>query len=187
MWWEVAKWTLVAVGGGLLFRFRGGLIPVGSTTLARAIWAIGMAAGAAALLLNWKLLAIAPCFFAGVLMGWGSYTDLGRMTKTDNETLRPVVTWLDSLIDDKRDDFSYDCIGLVVRGFILTAPVGAYLQFSGDKQGWMYCFAGVLMACSYIIGWAVPSRIKGFQQGTEVGEVVFGAALATTLYAVLVL
>lgn len=157
--------------GSVAFRIRGGWQPfglsLGGTTVNRLFWSAVMTAIGALIAFDWRLTALFPAFFLGILMGWGSYMDLGRMPKPDNESLRALVR----LSGLKDGSFWYDFVGLTVRGLALTLLPGLVLGwFAG---GWIYVAAGLLMAPAYWLGWKLG--------GTEQAEFIFGGWLGLAL------
>lgn len=181
MWFDVAQWALVAIGGGVLFRLQGAFGGSRHSRTARLVWACGIAAAAACLFQSLPLLALAPGFIVGAYMGWSRYVDLGRDSKVDDGPLAPMLNRL----DPSPNDLDYDLLGLAVRGLIITLPVGLQLQAMGYPWGVLYVPAGILMACAYWIGWMVPSVLPGLRRGVQVGEALFGATLAVLLFAIL--
>jgi hypothetical protein len=157
---------IAAVLGAVLFRIRGGWQPFGlrmpGTTAGRLAWALPMG-GVAALAAGDVLgLLAGPLLWASVVPGWGSYMDLGRGDKPDNESLRRLVR-LTRLPDGS---FWYDFVGLALRGLVLTAPAGIALSFLAS-MGWALIPAGIAMAPLYWLGWKLG--------GTEPAEFLYGA------------
>ncbi len=148
--------VLSALIGGFLFRVRGGALPTGSTTIARLIWSVGMAALAVALsyaggvwAMNWWLLTLVPAFFLGCLCPWWNSIDMGRNEGT---------FWKDFLV-------------MMGRGVLWVLFAAAGLGLLGYSA--MYVFAGLLCPVCYTIGWRLPNT-KWIKQGTEYGEILFG-------------
>lgn len=148
--------VISAVVGGLLFRIRGGGVPTGSTTVARCIWSIVMAVLGMALSLDYKLVALAPAYFLGCLCPWWNSIDMGH-----NE-----------------GSFWRDFVVMAARGVIWVLFAAVVLGFLGYSP--MYVFAGLLCPVCYAIGWKLPNT-QILKQGTEYGEVLFGAVCGAAL------
>jgi len=152
--------------GALLFRVRGGLFRLPSTTLGRAVWSVGMTVPIVGVTLNWWLLLLAPLLFAGCVLPWWKSIDMGR-----NEG----SYWVDVAFQ-------------TARGVCWVLPAVALM-------GWQYGFiaaaplliAGLLCAPAYELGWRTPSTIPGLTRGSEVGEVYFGFLIGLGLALTLVL
>ena len=41
--------------------------------------------------------------------------------------------------------------------------------------------AGTLCPLAYTIGWAIPSKVKGLNQGPELGEFIFGGLIGAAM------
>jgi hypothetical protein len=176
--------VIVAAIGAFLYRLRGGLIPTGSTTLARLLFAVPLGLFAA-----WMIgVPISPhgaitaavliaATMPGLLLGHGSYQDLKRMPDTFNELLDKVLPHLGL----ERGTYEYELMGLALKGIAVTLPLGIALSALGHR-GAFYAICGFAMPAFYEIGWRIPSRIKGFEQGIELAEALFGAWLWLVLY-----
>lgn len=155
---------LLVPAGAILFRVRGGLWDLGSTTLGRAIWAVGMTALAVAASFDWWLLLLAPALFVGCVLPWWGSIDMAR-----NEG-----AWL------------VDAVLQTARGVLWVLPAGAVLWWAA---GWLPAalavLPGLICAACYEAGWRIPSRTRGFARGAELGEVLFGAAIGAGLMAAL--
>lgn len=163
-------WLAVALGiilGAALFRIRGGWLDVGSSTVGRLIWSVPLGLLAGGISWNPWALIVGPLLFLCVLPGWGSYMDLGRMPKPDNESIRFIVR----VVPFPDGSFWYDFWGLTIRGLILTLPAGALLGYITGN--YLFAGAGLLMAPLYMLGWKV--------KGTEIAEWLFGGWLGGML------
>lgn len=155
--------ALVPVGA-ILFRIRGGLFDLGSTTVGRLIWSVGMAMLVVIASVDWRAIALAPALFVGCVLPWWGSIDMGR-----NEGSRA----LDALLQ-------------TARGVLWVIPaVGVILWIDGRLGAALVAVSGLLCAPAYELGWRIPSRVRGFAQGAELGEVFFGAAIGAGLAAAL--
>lgn len=142
------------VRGGLFGPERGLFIKIKSTFLGRAIVSTGFGGGAALIHSDWYLLALIPALFVGLLPNW------------------------EDVIDRKSWLFG------VFRGVVLVLP-SAYVFFAintfvGTDYQWsagLLIYVGLALPLIYRIGWWVPSKVKGLEQGPEVAEALLGALL----------
>lgn len=165
------KQVISTVAGGLLWRFRGGWLPTGSTQTARLLTVAGFAGigwfnggmdGAVAGALN-----VVPVW----INGWGKNMDQGRVN----------------------GDRSTDFLAMTARGLLQTSLSGGYLLARG-YDGWGLA-SGLGMGACYAGGYAVADhyRLKErsqssrvvFEGGTSIGEgctgAVMGLGLSTSL------
>jgi hypothetical protein len=145
-----------ALLGGVLFRIRGGGIDLKTDTVARLVWSIGMAVIGVAIAWDYKLLALAPAYFLGCLCPWWNSIDMGH-----NE-----------------GSFWRDFGVMAVRGVIWVLFAAVVLGFLGYSA--LYVFAGLLCPVCYAIGWKLPNT-NAVKQGTEYGEILFGAVCGAGL------
>lgn len=142
------------------FRFRGGwlhFIKRGTTT-GRLLFAL---ACGLLFLPNYPL---ASAFAMGIFLAclfplWNSI-DLGRIEGN---------AWKDRLM-------------LSVRGLLYSA-IPAFLAFPFGFPLW-FALVGLLMWPLYELGWKIPSRIKGFERGPELGEAFFGFTLGIAIWTI---
>ena len=110
-------------------------------------------------------------FGAMWVFGWGSYMDLGRNPRGYLDD----VECLDWLVGREEEGGGFvnrwirDAAGMTLRGMMITVPAGI-VTLNGDLF-----FSGVGMALCYELAHHVPSKIKGLNQGPELGEALFGA------------
>lgn len=166
-----SKQALSTIAGGLLWRFRGGWMPTGSTQTARIITMIGYSGigwfnggmdGAIAGALN-----VAPVW----INGWGTNMDQGRVN----------------------GDRSTDFLAMTARGLLQTSLSGGYLLARG-YDGWALG-SGLGMGACYAGGYAIADQFQFrnrsqssgvvFEGGTSLGEgctgAVMGLGLSTSL------
>lgn len=149
---------LSAVAGLVLFRVRGGMwLGHSPHWLTRGLWALGMAIVVG--IATHDIVACAltlPAFFIGTVLPWWHSIDLGRIE------------------GNTASDYALNAI----RGLCFTAGAGAVLWYLGLP--WYAGLVGLLCPLCYLIGWSIPSRVKNFQQGPELGEAIFGALVGAT-------
>lgn len=177
--------AFAAFFGGLFNRIRGGLIPTGSTTIGRFLFAGPIGLFAAYMVdasFGWHGLLLVLLFigltFPGLALGHGSYMDLKRMPDTFNELLDKVLPRLGL----RQGSYAYEWWGLALKGLCVTAPLGIALGFISSDRALYYAAIGLTMPAWYELAWRVPSHIKGLSRGPELGEVFFGAWLWVALY-----
>lgn len=140
----------------LWFRIRGGLIPLGSSTAARLVFALAMTYP---VIYDWRLAALAPAWYLGSVLAWYKSIDMGRIEGT----------WL------------WDASKISLRGITWTIlPVGVFYFFG--YEAWSLVLAGFLCPLAYELGWRIPSKIKGLRQGPELSEVIFGSFLGLGMW-----
>lgn len=205
--------ALIGLVGGVLNRVRGGGFPwfyIKGATKARLLFTAPLTVLVAWLLLDGVDLTTAiylsPLLFAelwlGVLLGWGSYTDLGRMPEPDNEFLKPL---LDSTLGDESTDvlpedagfvemlrskrWWRDFVGLSLRGLVWTLPAGFVATMAAGFFGGVWCpaalwgFSGIAMGVIYEVSWRLPSTVGCLKRGPELGEFLMGVWLFGTVAA----
>ncbi len=160
----------LSIIGGLLNRWRGGWgpNPFGSgTTIRRVLFSVATAAWATVLLgASWWAPVFALAFWVGLMPGWGRWMDLGR----------------------NNGEWDWDFAMLSLRGLFLTALPAVPLYFwPGHDLSATLLFAGcgLFMGVCYELAYRIPSRVKNFQRGPELGEVVFGTWIWLVLALVL--
>jgi hypothetical protein len=147
-----------ASSGAILFRIRGGLLGdygirgVG-TTASRLIYAIVLAGALAILGGNYWLGLLAPAFFIGCALPWWQSIDMGR----------------------DKGNRAKDFILQSARGAIFTIPAGAVLW--GLDLPWWPGLAGLSAGVLYEIGWRIPSKVRGLERGSPIGEALLGAVI----------
>lgn len=195
--WAVMDYWLIALAiiGGLLNRWRGGWLLGPGATGRRMILAAATTAWVLALLqsgANTEAALFASCFwglsYLGWVPGWGSYMDMGRSGKPDNEFLRPL---LNLFFADTGNNLARDFAGMTIRGLVVTAPAGAVLAYWYLTAGLIYAASGLAMGAVYWLAWKVGEagmfgvkfwRVKNFEAGPPLGEFLFGTWVWTALY-----
>ena len=145
-------------------RCRGGLINVPSGELGRMFWAIPFAVTDFLVRYNqdlWVNLCYGASLFVGGFTGaslaaWGKYD-----TKPNN----------------------WDALKLTYQGLIFVLPVSVICAaFTLYFLAASVLLSGLAIAPCYALGWKIPSKIKGFEQGTPLGEVLFGGAIGLVIW-----
>ncbi len=180
-----------AIIGGLFNRWRGGWLPgfLGDQTVRRMVFAAATTVWMLILLrpeINKEAVLLALLFwalsYAGWVLGWGSYMDMGRSGKTDNEFLRiPLNLFFEDTIDNLKRDF----VGMTIRGLLVTIGAGIALAYWYLWPGIMYAISGLVMGIIYWLSWKAWDagwKVKGFEGGPPLAEFVFGIWLWGTLY-----
>jgi hypothetical protein len=148
--------------GAVLFRIRGGLLGdfgirgVG-TVASRGIYAVGLALATAALMGDYRLALLAPALFVGCVLPWWKSIDIG--TNEGNP-------WRDALLTS-------------LRGILFTLPAGVVLWWLGYQ--WWPGLVGILAGPLYALGWQVPSKVRGFERGSAIGEALLGAIIGGSI------
>lgn len=176
MWNElgtIGLLILLTVFGAFSYRARGmgdDVMPgfFSNRTLRRAVFAvlIGMAAFAGGV--GWQAALLIPVVvWAGVVLGHGSYMDLGTGNVPDNEKFK----WFLDLIFGPEPPFSFkrDFVGLCLTGLLITVPAAAVTFYVGHTESWIYAFVGIGKGLAY----AVPLKLK-MHNFTEWGEFFWG-------------
>ncbi len=112
----------------------------------------------------WALLA-APIAFYGIIVGHGSYMDLGTVDRPDNEVFAPL---LDKIFGPEyvgHPNFWRDFTGLALTGLLVTVPVSLL-----PGIGWEYALIGFMKPIAYFL-----------TKDTERGEMGWGASYASSL------
>lgn len=156
--------TLIPLGG-ILFRIRGGLLRLPSTTLGRLVWSIGMSIIPVSITLDWRLAILPVALFVGCVFPWWGSIDMGR----------DKGSWL------------IDAALQTARGVLWVLPAACLLVWThGWLAGGIVAATGLLCAPLYELGWRTRSKVRGFAQGSEIGEVYFGAAIGAGLAAAII-
>jgi len=156
----VIEALLGALLGGVGFRLRGSawvslVTGRGATTARILCWAMPLAALAWVCgLVWWGAVLLALGLWAGCLAPWWDSLDLGRV---DGALARDLAMH-------------------AARGVLWAAPAALALLIAGAGLWWIPLAASLACTPAYALGWAVvPAR------ATEVGEVLFGAALGAAV------
>lgn len=160
---------------GMLYRIRGGYLPTGSTTLARALWTLGLY-GAFLLIFPfvwWHAPIMLFLIFAThAWFGHGQWMDVGRNNvKVDLKGPNFAIQWVvDKFVKSGTKLSDMLCMG-ILGGFrhIWALPM-AFL----DPCIIIYMVGGLFHGVVYELGWRIPSTIKGFKRGPELAEVLIG-------------
>ena len=177
---------LATIAFGLFNRIRGGFLKPPSSTVGRITFALPLMFAAMLAYYGldfwqnyaeidfWLLFGVFPATWFGLTTGWGSYMDLGRVDREDNEVLKPL---LDKIFgsDAGKPSFWRDFTGLVLRGFMVTNMAGVFVMLVTGSP--IYWLSGMIMAPAYWLGWALPIKYPHFTKGPELGEVIFGSSL----------
>lgn len=103
-------------------------------------------------------------------LGHGSYMDMGRMDRPDNEFLAPI---LDRIFGVETEPSELrDFTGMAIVYSLLTVPAGIGLIALGHA-GWFMLPVGTLVACAYWLAWELP----GIEEPTVPGEYAAGALI----------
>lgn len=155
-------YILQIILGGVLFRLRGMDLKL-STTINRLIWAVPV--GVILFLRNqpnWEwyyqglygLGLILSLWLGLIITGWGKWFDLGTQE------------------GDPMEDF----VSLSMRGLLNTLFAGILIIPFSFLSGFLFVFSGAFMGVCYWLGYKVPTIDKRFlNQGTEIGEVIYGS------------
>lgn len=144
-----------------------------STTLGRLVWVVPFGVLLAAISGSWYGLFSVPLLFLGIAPGWGSYIDMGRGPKQDNEFL---VVLLKAFIPRQwHYTFWYDFIGLSLRGYCLTLPAGILIGYLTGN--YIFILFGLAMGIIYELTWRISPNVDHLR-GAEFGELLFGSYLA---------
>lgn len=158
--------AVALVIGAVLFRVRGGLLGDygilgnGTTGISRIIYAASLAAFIVLLTWNLWLAALAPALFVGCVLPWWGSIDMAR---------------------DKGKWFR-DFILQSARGLLFTLPAGVVLWWLGYE--WWPGLVGLSAGLLYELGWCIPSKVKGLETGSPIGEALLGAVIGGSLAAV---
>ncbi len=160
----------LAILGGLLNRWRGGWLPGPGNTVRRLVLAAATTAWMLALLrpeIDKDAVLLAGGFwalsYAGWVPGWGKWMDMGHMGGT----------------------VANDFLGMTIRGLVVTGGAGAVLAYWHLQAGLIYAASGLAMGAIYWLSWKAWDagwRVKDFQGGPPLGEVMFGTWLWGALY-----
>jgi len=155
---------------GIGFRIRGGLwntviqqyIPWGATTARLVAWATPTAILSTIWysLSGYLMPVLILAAWMGCLLSWYGSIGMGRTGHT---------WWRDFTV-------------ISMRGIAWTLPISTVFGFLGlmlPAYGLLLC--GAAMGVWYEAGWRTPSKVTGFQQGPELGELYFGLAFGLTL------
>lgn len=155
---------LLILVGAVGFRIRGGLLgDYGSsvgTTVSRIIYSVGLAVVITLLSGNWWLGLLAPALFLGCVLPWWQSIDMAR----------------------DKGKWSTDFVLQSARGLLFTLPAGAVLWWLGYE--WWPGLVGLSAGFLYEIGWRIPSKVKGLERGSPIGEALLGAVIGGSLAAV---
>ena len=149
-------------------RCRGGLITTTSGQLGRLFWALPFAVAVFSaavpssidLKLGYFLLLLLVAFGGACLVAWGKYDTI-------------PTAWNPPL--------------LALQGLIFVGPTA----LAAALVSWKLAVALILVApCivpSYWLGWKIPSKIKGFEQGVPLGELLYGFIIGFAIFLTTVL
>lgn len=156
------------LAGAVLFRVRGGgLIVLGTSHGARAVYAAGFATLAVVVLsADWRLAAFLPALWLGACPAH----EWGRLAGGD---------WIDA---------AEEIVMRALRGVVFTALAGAVL-YAFDypwRAALLFGLAGAAHPLAYAIAWRIPSRVRHLDRGGELGEALLGAWLGVALWLALV-
>jgi hypothetical protein len=172
--------------GGYLRRAYGGA--VGWPRILRVLALCGTPAAVAWAMTDWLtalVVLVGHCLIW--LPGHGSYMDMGRMAKPDNESLR----WLlDRLFGpDVHPSEARDFTGMLLRYFIPCALLAYGLHWVGYPAVWPLLVAGQSVAVAY---WVVsrlrmvlPHHTRWFDGFTAYGEFMAGVAVFWATFAII--
>jgi len=165
--------TLATFIGGLGFRVRGGLwgerIGWGATKARFVAWATPMAfiqyfAWSQSAI--WMIPIFIIAWWLGCLLPWWKSLDMGR---------DEGPWWKDFILHSVRGIWWCLPPVLVMWGLTLSIPFSTLLILG----------AGLLCGVVYEIGYQIKERVSDFMQGSEYGEIIFGALIAATTTLVL--
>lgn len=167
------------VAGGAFFRLRGSAaferwVGRGASTARIIAWAMPMAlitlGGVGT---GWNFALMVGAYWLGAIMPWFQSLSLGRVPEEKMQVLPSfAANWFPSLaaflVEDswRRDAFMHS-----IRGLLWVLPPTIALVYTGGCW-WAMLLAGLVCVPAYELGWRVSSR-----HGTEVGEVLYGAAM----------
>lgn len=141
---------------GLLYRIRGGLLPLPSTTLARLAFAVPFGAYLAhvlGVLYSWTTPVLIAAVFVGLLFGWGRFYHMRNMPK--------------------------DILLMCGRGALLTAPAALVMVYMlGLDAGWVYALYGAGIGVIYALARLQRILFGWYMPYTELAEYLTGAYLA---------
>lgn len=157
-----------ALVGGAGFWLRGAAVLQritgrGATTARIVAWAAPLAllCWAVTLLPWWWCVAIGVALWLGCLPGWWGSLDMGR----------------------NGGSWARDFALHTLRGVVWVAPVAAVLAAAGAAWWWPL-LAGMTCGVAYEIGWRLrPLGDARRPAATEIGELIFGAAVGAALIA----
>ena len=175
--------------GGALFRLRGDAIVArvlgweSATTIGRLIWALPTGFFMGLLTSSWRVGAFAAlAAYAGTILGWGSYMDLGRGKAIDNERLGYWLRPLAEAVGLKEGSFAYDFAGHTLMGQWAVAWLVAVILFGTGN--WMAVLS--LTAVGYMFGaiyWVSQFAPKSWPlRDIPLGEFLFGGMIWATIW-----
>lgn len=172
---------LLSLIGAVTYRWRGtgaADTPSGNRTVNRALFALTL--GACGLYGGMPMAAallVPVVAFPGIVIGHGSYMDLGTNAAGDDEPFRPLLNLFFGPPFTK--DPVRDAVGLALTGVAITLPIAVLLGLSGMPV-W-YAAVGMLKSVSYALGFIAQRTGRiGF---TVFGEYAWGACAAGFLAA----
>ena len=172
---------LLSLIGGLLFRIRGDRIVAetlgwkSATTVGRLLWAIPTGLLIGFLIEDWRIGAwSALAAYWGVVFGWGSYMDLGRMERKDNEWLGYLLRPIARFAEIVEGSFTYDLAGMTLMGLWATMWIALTVMIGSGGFGTTIglLLVGSLWGLIDEIAWRMPSWFP--MRGPPLGEFVFG-------------
>jgi hypothetical protein len=191
---------------GLINRWRGGWTPIGLLNFNKQVrrgvlvWSFIFVAGMCVPLNFGYALLMAALGFVGLVVGWGSYMDLGTSPNKDNERLKPI---LDFLLGDDSDSggsngewhktivhdtaFRRDFLGLTLRGILFTLLMFLPMAFVGVPYVAYFglLLVGAVMAPTYYLATLPVGRISKqvphFNWGPELGEFLFAGSMSALI------
>lgn len=154
-------YVIFALVFGLMYRWRGGgFFPTHHTQWTRAIYAVVWSA-ILALFIPWDwAVAAAPLVFLGELAGQGEGMWMGR-DAFHNSAWTGWKNWVRAAFD------------LSASGCANILGVSVILLLTGYHSGPL-ALAGICKPVAYEIAQHIPSKIKNFNSGPEIGEFLFG-------------
>lgn len=188
---------VVAVIGGIIFRWRGGGEPVGwgkymPRPVDQILFSSIYIAIAFLILDQWPAAILSIITVIMVSKGHGRNMDLGTF---DNSTVKGGVKpeWYEGLIAGlygRIPEYWYDALGMVVSGLTYTIPLGLFIgDPSGDyfTEGMILAASGALKGPAYMIAWLIDSiyeisdiyddefeAVVEFEGATSFGEFLTG-------------
>lgn len=103
--------------------------------------------------------------------GHGKWFTMGRNTNqviTDEGYGTRLIAKIAGLNSFKADMIGMSLIGIFRTSWALIFVAQGHIMFLP------IFFSGALQGVAYELGWRTPSKVKGFWQGTEMGELYFG-------------
>lgn len=149
----------------IMNRCRGGLIDISEGQLARVLlWALPLAATIFSVQQPddpwdklWYFVELVGTAFIGeACVNWGKY-------------------------DTEPNNFNWAM--LTVQGLIYLGPIALVVAAYGFFKLSLAILISVLfMAPCYWLGWRIPSKVKGFEQGIPCAEILFGFDIGLNIY-----